>query len=1454
MAANEITFKVKVTKDGSLKVVAKDADKAAKGTEKLGKATDETTKARNRYSRGEKGVAQAGMNSTKSFSKMRDVMGGGSSGLVGAYATLAANVFALTAAFGILQRASAAQQLAEGLEFTGQVAGRNLPYIADQLKAITGAAVSTQEAMTAVATATAAGFSSSQIAQLGEVAKGASLALGRDMTDALNRLIRGSAKLEPELLDELGIMVRLDDAARDYASSLGTTVDNLTQYQKRQAFVNAVISEGQRSFSGIANAIEPNAYDQLSAALQDLLKNSVTLINKALAPLARFFSNSTAGLVGGIILFASTIRGALLPGLTQGAQKMANFAAESKAAAAASFGNVQTTGKLPEIYTKVAQKIKDGTATAKDFTDAQNSLSGSLRKHNSDLEKNSNFQDTSTTKYAKKIVTINEVENAQKKLNNTLILSAQAETANAKAAAINSAAQLEVGGTIKNIRVAMALYRVELATTAAANGGAAASFVGLKTAIFGASLSFKALGVALLTAMPFLAMIPLVFGGIKAAWDKFFGDSTVLKKQEEIFDSLKQINEVGVRLNKTLLDISLRKPPSAGWDEFTAKLTAAAGVSAQIRDRVGDAVSEQIRSKSLKIAEAQERVNEAQDAYNKSLASASRLSGTQQDPKLIALQNEEDALTRLQNSYNEINVDPLIKGLELARIQSQALGDEPRVIEQINKQIKGLQDLKTQSKITAVDVGKVMNPPSEAETTASLLESFEAGVASFSEEYGKFSAKVSTPFDKMSAGLDESIKAMSQMVFPEGATEGPKVLSKESKKLREELAKGITPLSKFAEKFKKGNESGLETLTRVNQALKDQIQLIQETPGKIAEQQAELAKINEVRKVSGEITKRAHVMEDEIIRLKDEELQARRKVLDTLNLTEDKTAEILKLDADITANNAKKKTEKQKELEILEGEQGLKKLNLDLDQKALNLLNKRIARQKKSMEEEARARNRADPMRGFNPELNAKDRLKIEEDLSEARLKAVDDEHAIILSRHNMEYALLEAKRQLLVEQAGGDEKLLKSLKDYGIKLENMRKQGETDIEASRVANRATVGANIAKGGDDVRSNILGATGDTTAGVLMNQNEEGGFAALKTTTDRITALRNAMAPMFEDLKKLGPDGELAAAVFEGGGQMASAFSHMNDVFTATGENLASMPEKAVAALGAVSAGLSAIGSIMQASSNARIAAIDKEIAAEKKRDGKTKESVARLAQLEKKKEAQKKKAFEVNKKLQMAQIVVSTAMGIAAAVAGAAMSAMGTGPLAFKTLPLFTKIMIGLVAATGAASLAMVAGTSYSGGGSIGSAGASAPGSVSVGSRGQSSDLSRSQSARGELGYFRGEQGIGGAENFRPAFYGKRNRAMGGATGYVVGEQGPELFMPDRPGTIVPADDTAAVGGTTNVTFSINAIDASGVEDVLAEQQGNIIGMIRNAANSYGEDFLEDLDESTYTSPIARRA
>ena len=161
--------------------------------------------------------------------------------------------------------------------------------------------------------------------------------------------------------------------------------------------------------------------------------------------------------------------------------------------------------------------------------------------------------------------------------------------------------------------------------------------------------------------------------------------------------------------------------------------------------------------------------------------------------------------------------------------------------------------------------------------------------------------------------------------------------------------------------------------------------------------------------------------------------------------------------------------------------------------------------------------------------------------------------------------------------------------------------------------------------------------------------------------------------------------------------------------------------------------------------------------------------------------------------------------------------------------------------AIGAAQLAIISGMSYQGGGG-GASAPSGPSQISVGSRNASVDLAKGQNAAGELAYARGEQGTGsGMTNFRPAFSGYKNRAAGG---FVVGEQGPELFMPEVPGEIIPAGRAPA--GQTNVNFSINTVDATGVEELLMNQRGNIIGMIREAANEHGEMFLEGVQEKAY--------
>ena len=241
MASKEIKLIVKVDDNGSMAIVGKNAKKAANETEKLRHETEKVNKSRNRFNKGEKGVAGSTSNTTKSFSKMQQAMGG-SSGLVGAYATLAANVFALTAAFGVLQRAAEFTQLTQSVEFFGNAAGRNLTAVVDRLKDVTDQALSTENAMRGTALAISSGFSTDQIVKLAEAADGASKALGRDLNDAFDRLVRGAAKLEPEILDELGIMVRLDDASRTYAESIGKTVDQLTAFEKRQAFLPAVRS------------------------------------------------------------------------------------------------------------------------------------------------------------------------------------------------------------------------------------------------------------------------------------------------------------------------------------------------------------------------------------------------------------------------------------------------------------------------------------------------------------------------------------------------------------------------------------------------------------------------------------------------------------------------------------------------------------------------------------------------------------------------------------------------------------------------------------------------------------------------------------------------------------------------------------------------------------------------------------------------------------------------------------------------------------------------------------------------------------------------------------------------------------------------------------------------------------------------------------------------------------
>jgi hypothetical protein len=344
-----------------------------------------------------------------------------------------------------------------------------------------------------------------------------------------------------------------------------------------------------------------------------------------------------------------------------------------------------------------------------------------------------------------------------------------------------------------------------------------------------------------------------------------------------------------------------------------------------------------------------------------------------------------------------------------------------------------------------------------------------------------------------------------------------------------------------------------------------------------------------------------------------------------------------------------------------------------------------------------------------------------------------------------------------------------------------------------------------------------------TAGVVMTQaNKAVGQAATKMISDTLTA-------MTEALRELGPEGVLAATLGELSNTMLTSVVGAMEVMAISGENTAMKLSAGFAAAANIIGGIAAV---LKAQSNVAVDAIDKQIDAEKKLDGQSAKSVAKINAMEAKKESIKKKAFDVNKKLMIAQAVMATAAGIAGALAQTAV----LGP--------FALVLAGMIGAMGLAQIAVISGTSYQSAGS--SVSASGPTGIGIGERGKGVDLASSQSARGELSYLRGDDGTGGSGNFKPAFTGAKYRASGGETaGFMVGEQGPEMFIPNRSGRIAPADEVQAGGAPAQVTFNINTIDASGVEDMLTVQRGNIIGMIRTAANSYGQSFIEEIDTST---------
>ena len=250
-------------------------------------------------------LGQSSSSAGRSFAAQAQGLGG----LVAAYAGAAATTFALQQGFDKLAKSARALQTIEGLSTLAGGIAQDGNAILKSVQNITKGQMTLVESASQINLALSAGFDTKQIEGLSNVALKASRALGRDLTDAMTRVTRGSAKMETELLDELGIYTKIEPATRAYAAALGKNVKALTEFERRQAFVNSVIAEGNRKFASINTTIPTSAekIEAFGARILDLGIQLGGILADVVAPLASFMTNNLTASFAGFALVVSLV-------------------------------------------------------------------------------------------------------------------------------------------------------------------------------------------------------------------------------------------------------------------------------------------------------------------------------------------------------------------------------------------------------------------------------------------------------------------------------------------------------------------------------------------------------------------------------------------------------------------------------------------------------------------------------------------------------------------------------------------------------------------------------------------------------------------------------------------------------------------------------------------------------------------------------------------------------------------------------------------------------------------------------------------------------------------------------------------------------------------------------------------------------------------------------------------
>lgn len=165
---------------------------------------------------------------------------------LGITAAITASIMALRKAWEMMELGAKVEQQKQAFENLASSLGMSSEKIIKDLREMSGETMSTAEIMGKASQAMILGIDPTKLAKMMEISRASARAFGKDVGFMFESIAIGVGRQSKLILDNLGIIVSAGKAYETYAKSIGKSAKELTEMERKQAFLNATLEAGDR--------------------------------------------------------------------------------------------------------------------------------------------------------------------------------------------------------------------------------------------------------------------------------------------------------------------------------------------------------------------------------------------------------------------------------------------------------------------------------------------------------------------------------------------------------------------------------------------------------------------------------------------------------------------------------------------------------------------------------------------------------------------------------------------------------------------------------------------------------------------------------------------------------------------------------------------------------------------------------------------------------------------------------------------------------------------------------------------------------------------------------------------------------------------------------------------------------------------------------------------------------